>query len=408
MSDLLEPRPGPAPPAPPTAPDGDFRPVWPPAEREAALTLAALPGIGPRRFWSLIEAFGTPSGALKAPAVQWEAVLRTAGGGAPPAASRQTVDPTRLLAEIRRTGAVHLVAGDPAYPPFLLEIPQPPPVLYVMGDPATLSLPGVAIVGTRRASPYGLGVARLLARDLAGAGLVIVSGLARGIDTSAHRGALDAGGRTVTVLASGPDVTYPPENRNLKTEILKGGGAVVSLDPPGTPPDSFRFPARNRIISGLSLGVVVVEAPARSGALLTAGHALEQNREVMAVPGLAGSRTAEGCHALIREGATLVTSAGEVIAALPDWAGGGETSGQGIPWRPPAAELPVLAALADGPLHADQVVRRTGLPPRTVAAILARWELDGKVIRLTDGRYFRWRPAHKGGSLKGPRGGQYQ
>ncbi len=405
---FLEPCPAAGPselsPAPPSAAAAALQPLWSPPEREAALALSSIPGIGPARFWALVGAFGTPAGALRAPPMEWHAVLAaastTGGGDVPPAATRHLVDLERILADSCRSGTGYLVAGDPAYPPFLFQVPHPPPVLYVMGDPACLSRPSVAVVGTRRASPYGLGVARFLSRDLAGAGLAIVSGLARGIDTAAHRGSLDVGGQTVAVVASGPDVTYPPENRNLRAEILEKGGAVVSLDPPGTPPDAYRFPARNRVISGLSLGVVVVEAPARSGALLTARHALEQNREVMAVPGMAGARTAEGCHALIREGATLVTSAGEVLAALPDWSGGGVDPGcvAGAPgaWQPPAAERPVLAALADGPLHPDQLVRRTGLPPRVVAGVLARWELDGRVMRLSDGRYCWWRATHRG------------
>ena len=403
-SDLFESSPAPAAAAAPSA----LCPRWPPAERQAALVLATITGIGPKRFWDLVEAFGSPSAALRAPAVRWRAVVGT-GDDIPSPALREEIDPAKVLAEAERGGAGYLVAGDPAYPPLLLQVPDPPPVLYVAGDPAALSGPAVAMVGTRKATPYGLGVARLLSRDLAGAGFVIISGLARGIDTAAHRGALDAGGRTVAVLASGPDITYPPENRNLRADILERGGAVVSLDPPGTPPDAFRFPARNRVISGLSLGVVVVEAPAVSGALLTAKFAVEQNREVMAVPGLAGSRSAEGCHALIREGATLVTGAGEVIEALPDWTGNGVALAPDAElWQPQAAELPVLAALADGPAYPDQVVRRTALPSRVVAAILARWELDGKVIRLTDGRYFRLHPVCKAGSLKGSPDGQYQ
>ena len=203
----------------------------------------------------------------------------------------------------------------PAFPPHLLHIPDPPAQLWLRGDASLLTRTAVAIVGSRRASPASLDIARRLAADLARVGLAVVSGLARGCDAAAHRGALDAGGVTVAVLGSGLDVIYPPEHRSLAEEIARSG-VLLSEFPPGAPPLPGHFRQRNRLISGLSRGVVVIEANDKSGSLITAGCALSQGREVMVVPGIVLSGRNRGGHQLIRDGATLVESAEDVIAAL--------------------------------------------------------------------------------------------
>src|SRR6058998_678326 len=210
---------------------------------------------------------------------------------------------------------IELRPGDPRYPVLLGAIPAPP-ALFARGALSDDDALALAIVGSRRPTPYGLAVAERLAADLAARGVTVVSGLARGIDSAAHRGALRAGGRTIAVLGSGVDVIYPPENRRLAAQI-EGSGSVVSQFAPGTPPLAHHFPLRNRVIAGLSLGVVVVEAAERSGALITARLAAEFGREVMAVPGPVTSPASRGAHALIRDGAALVERGEDVIAELP-------------------------------------------------------------------------------------------
>jgi DNA processing protein len=361
-------------------------------EMMATLALSGAPGIGPVRYWKLIEAFGSAAAVVRArPSLLAQTLGHAAAGGL--VEHLRAFDGEKEASVLAASGVTLVTAASPAYPLLLREIACPPPLMYVFGDPELLSLPGVAIVGTRRATPYGLGMARSLARDLAAAGLAITSGLARGIDTAAHEGALAARGVTIAVLGGGPDVNYPPENRNLRSRIAEAG-AVVSLEPPGTPPDGFRFPIRNRIISGLTLGVVVVEAPEQSGALLTVRHAVEQNREVMAVPGQAWSRTATGCHRLIREGAVLVTSAEDVMAALPQWAIGRvrKDGGGSEEWTGDLGELEMAAyaAIEGGPRHPDELVRVLGRSAAEVATLLVGLELAGRVTRLADGRYGRF------------------
>ena len=278
--------------------------------------------------------------------------------------------------------------GGAGYPPLLADTPDPPVVLWVRGSTATLTRPSIAVVGSRTASPYGLEVAERLACDLAGCGVTIVSGLARGIDSASHRGALAGGGLTVAVLGSGPDVIYPPEHARLACEIAERG-AVASELGPGTPPRAFHFPLRNRIISGLSRAVVVVEAAERSGSLITAECALEQGREVMAVPGTVLNGRHAGCHALVRDGATLVESAIDVLAAL-----NGLPEGLTLP-ATPAAEVdphPLIAHMSVGEAYdLDQLCALTG---ETAVALLARLlalELRGAVRRLAGGRFVRSR-----------------
>jgi DNA processing protein len=283
-----------------------------------------------------------------------------------------------------------LRADDAEYPTGLRHLSEAPATLYVRGRLDRADALAVAIVGSRDATPYGLEMARRLAAELAERGITIVSGLARGIDAAAHRGALAAGGRTIAVLGSGIDVIYPPEHRGLAREI-EAAGAVVTELAPGTRPLHYHFPMRNRIIAALSLGVVIVEAAERSGALSTASWAAQLGRDVMAVPGRVTSTTSRGAHGLIQDGAALVESAADVVAQLPPL------------WRAvvaparPAAVRPVaegdaaalLAALGDEPASIDELIDRTGLGVERAAAAVLDLELAGRVQQVAGPRYAR-------------------
>jgi len=278
----------------------------------------------------------------------------------------------------RRLGRV-----DPLFPPLLAAIHDPPPCLWLRGDAAAglLARAAVAIVGARACSAYGRAVARSLGRALADAGVTVVSGLARGIDGEAHRGALEAAGPTVAVLGCGIDRDYPAAHAELARRITAAGGLVVSEYEPGVEPAPWRFPARNRIIAGLSRATVVVEARARSGALITADFALEEGREVLVVPGEITSSLSAGTNALLRLGATPVTCADDVLEALGvDRA----VVAPGPAAAPDGAAGAVLAAVGSGATTADQVVRATGLDPAAVAVALVELELAGRVV-IDDG-----------------------
>ena len=275
---------------------------------------------------------------------------------------------------------------DPGFPPLLAAIHDPPPALWLRGDAdeSVLVSPAVAVVGARSCSSYGRAVARLLGREVAAAGVTVVSGLARGVDGEAHRGALDGGGRTVAVLGCGVDRDYPAAHRELAARIVGAGGLVVSEYEPGVEPAPWRFPARNRIIAGLCAATVVVEARERSGALITADFALDGGREVMAVPGEITSPLSVGVNALLRLGATPVTCAADVLEAL-----GIEPPAPVTPTAASAAGELVLTALDDGTATADEIARATGLGAGEVAAALVELELagclacDGGVYRRT-------------------------
>jgi DNA processing protein len=271
--------------------------------------------------------------------------------------------------------------SDAAYPAALATIPDPPPVLWVRGEPAVLNGPAVAIVGARAASAYGLSVAERLGSDLASHGVVVVSGLARGVDSAAHRGALAAGGITVAVLGSGVDVVYPAEHRQLAHGIAETG-AVVSELVPGTPPQPQFFPLRNRIISGLSRAIVVIEAGEKSGSLITARCALEQGRDVLAVPGNVLTGRNRGAHGLLRDGAKIVESADDILEELG-------MASAGAAGRAPAAD-PILACLTPGePSDLDEIAERTGLSTARLLPRLFELELQGSVERLGGGRFVR-------------------
>jgi DNA processing protein len=256
----------------------------------------------------------------------------------------------------------------------------------VRGEPEALAGPCVAVVGARAATLYGLDVARRLAGALASAGVVIVSGLARGIDAAAHEAALAAGGRTVALLACGPDLVYPPEHRRLAERIAERG-AVASELPPGAPPRKVHFPLRNRLISGLSRAVVVVEARARSGSLVTARHALDQGIEVLAVPGPVTAATSEGTNALLRDGAAPALSPADVLAAAGLAAACAQTPGSPAPGAALAAPASaILAALRQRPATRDELGRRLALAPGALSVALLELELAGRVAEDRDGR----------------------
>ena len=284
----------------------------------------------------------------------------------------------------------YLDRASPEFPQPLSDIPDRPQHLWVRGIVSVLGRPSVAIVGSRRASPGSLEIARRLAADLARIGLTIVSGLARGCDGAAHQGALDAGGVTVAVLGSGADVIYPPEHAQLADTISRSG-AVISELPPGSPPLPHHFRARNRLISGLSRGVVVIEANDKSGSLITAGCALAQGKEVMVVPGTVFAGRNRGGHQLIRDGAALVETAEDVLAVLVGAAGADPRGAEAIaPSGAEGAEDPVLAVLDPvEPLDLDEVVRLAAMSGGAVIARLAELELTGAVKRVSGGRFVR-------------------
>src|ERR687894_465140 len=284
------------------------------------IALNMTPGVGPRAAAKLLERFGSAEGVFGALRAELERLRLRPETVESIALRDRHEEAARELGRVREIpGADVLILDDGTYPSLLREIADPPVTLYVRGAWAEcLEAPCVAVVGSRRASTYGQNVALMLARDLASRGVTVVSGLARGIDAAAHRGALEAGGRTVAVLGTGIDGVYPRDHRKLADEILASGGALVSPFPLETPPVSENFPYRNRIISGLSLGVVVVEAAENSGSLITARLAMEQNREVYAVPGNITSRNSFGTNYLIKgAGAKLVQQWQDVVAEFP-------------------------------------------------------------------------------------------
>ncbi|MFZ5596134.1 MAG: DNA-processing protein DprA [Bacillota bacterium] len=345
-----------------------------------------LPG-GAKRIWHIVERFGSPGEAWKATEKQ----LVEVGGFSPDGARelslrRRGINPRAEMALLEKNGVKYCYIGDPCYPEPLKRIFDPPPGLFVRGSVDGLWPPAVALVGSRKATRYGLATAGKLAGDLALAGVAVVSGMARGIDTAAHRGALDAGGKTVAVLGCGVDVAYPAENRRLMEEIERSG-AVVSEFPLRATPQPWHFPVRNRIISGLSLGVVVVEAAERSGALITADFALDQGREVMAVPGNITSAVSRGPNRLIAQGARLVEGAEDILEEL----GLGRLFKVDRPEQPAVKVSPEEAAVKNSlsaePSNLDQLVERTGLPAQRVLAALTFLELKG-LARQLPGRLY--------------------
>jgi DNA processing protein len=356
------------------------------------LALRAIPGVGLVLFHRLLQAFGAPAAVFEAS----EGELRSVRGVSPALARairsfREWDRVERQILSLKARGVEVLTRADPRFPPQLREIPYPPAYLFVRGRLEATDLQAVAMVGTRAASYYGLKAARRLARDLVARGVAIVSGLARGIDTAAHQGALEAGGCTWAVLGCGLDVIYPPENRELYRQIEERG-ALVSEFPLGTPLEARNFPIRNRIISGLSRAVVVVEAGEKSGALITVRYALDQGREVMAVPGPLDVPTSVGPHRLIQEGAKLVREVEDILVELPQPLGSAVESAASAQFegRPVVAakpghlptDDPVLPFLGAEPLQLAELVELCRLPVSEVLSRLTLLELQGLVREL--------------------------
>lgn len=368
------------------------------------LALKSVPGIGNLMFNRLVGEIGSPQAVLEAPAGR----LARVSGMTPRLvrAIRGYRYPDRVFMEIERCakkGFRIITQTSPDYPALLLHIPDPPPLLYCYGAMAATQC-HIAMVGSRKATAYGKLNAKTLAGELAAEGIGVVSGMARGIDTAAHIGALEGGGRTVAVLGSGLECVYPAENLKLSHRIAENG-AVISEFALDAKPEPHHFPQRNRIISGMALGTVVVEAADRSGSLITARLAAEQGREVFAVPGSIHAATARGTHNLIRQGAKLVENAGDIIeeiapqlSALPDQPPG---SGNSIPCPAAPEQVPLtadearlMAAMGPYPVHIDELARRCGLEMGPMSAILLRLELKGAVVQ-EPGKYFHALPMEK-------------
>ena len=361
-----------------------------PADAVARLRLIRTDSIGPITYRQLIARFGDAEAALRA-----LPDLARRGGRA--LAITPVADAEAELAALDAIGATIVFIGTPAYPVLLAALESAPPVLSARGDHGLLDRPAVAIVGARNASAAGARFARQLAADLAAEDMVIVSGLARGIDAAAHQGAM-AGG-TIAVVAGGVDVVYPPENAALMAEIAEKG-LILAEQRPGVEPQARHFPRRNRIIAGLAAGTLVVEGAPKSGSLITARVAAEAGREVMAVPGSPLDPRAQGCNLLIREGATLVQSAADVIEALSAFAQGAGT-GLGLrfraaevaTWTEPLAldagepeRAAVARLLSPTPVAIDEIVRLSGLAAAVVATVLLDMELMGQLARHAGGR----------------------
>jgi DNA processing protein len=356
-------------------------------ERSLTIALNTLPHLRAAIAREAYERFGCASGIL---AARFEALTSVRGIGAALAAAIAALDAPRAAEEQQRLAESHGVAiltlEDPDYPERLRLIPDPPRVLYRRGTLQPRDADGIAVVGARAATPYGLTVSERLGRELGEAGVTVVSGLARGVDGRAHRGALAGGGRTVAVLGTGLDRIYPPEHGRLAASVA-ANGALLSEFPFGSEPEPWHFPLRNRVISGLARAVVVVEAADRSGALGTADMALEQGREVFAVPGPVDAPTSAGTNRLIRQGAGLVGSARDILEAFPDLAPRRPAADAAPPAGLTDRERQLLAAIGSGPRAIDDIIRVCPGPAAATAALLTGLELKG-LVRQHPGKIF--------------------
>ncbi len=354
-------------------------------------------GIGAVRLQALINYFGDAGSAWQGSHEE----LRAAGLGSRVIERllevRRGVDLEKLWERITAQGIRILTWNDEAYPPRLKEIEQPPPVLYVRGDLLEEDYFAVAVVGTRKVTPYGRQVTEELCAFLAANGVTVISGLARGVDAVAHSSALKAGGRTIAVLGSGVDYVYPSENRGLAEKIM-ACGALVSDYPVGTAPESTNFPPRNRIISGLSLAVVVVEAGETSGALITAEFAAEQGREVFAIPGNIMAPQSKGTNRLIQNGALPLLTPDDLMQALNLTRVGEQKAARKI-LPADAVEAQLMDILGNEPLHVDEIRNRSGLPVEKVSAALVMMELKGMVRQVGSMNYVAVREVQSGYSV---------
>ena len=351
--------------------------------RVARLRLIRTPTIGPVTYRQLLARFGSAERAIEA----LPDLAARGGGKAPRIAEAAMVE--REIARVETLGARYLFIDDADYPPLLAELDNAPAVMTIRGDSALFARTSVAMVGARNASAAACRFARGLAVELGREGVVVVSGLARGLDTAAHQGSLATG--TIGVIASGIDIAFPPENRGLQEQVAEQG-LLIAEQPPGSEPLARNFPHRNRVIAGLSTGTVVVEAAPRSGSLITARLAAEAGRDVMAVPGSPLEPRAQGCNLLIREGATLVQSAADILETIRpidsrmvrvpaspfDGRPGGEPDD--------AERRALIGLLGPVPVAIDELIRQSGLPPATVALVLLELELAGRIERHAGAR----------------------
>lgn len=346
------------------------------------LALSLTPGVGSILIKRLLDRFKTPEAVFRASLkelVRIEGLGEKVAGEIRKGPSEKAVKGELSLLE--KTGGKVVTLKDGDYPTRLKDIYDPPALLYLRGELRIEDELAVAIVGSRKTSAYGREVTEKIGEDLARHGVTVVSGMARGIDSVAHKGALQGGGRTIAVLGCGVDVIYPPENRNLFYQIIERG-AILSEFPMGSPPEGGHFPRRNRIISGLSIGVVIVQASAESGSLITAGYALEQGREVFAVPGNVGAEGSRGTNQLIKEGAKLVESSEDILEEiLPQWRREGETAQKGDPavLSLTEPEKTLYGLLGETPSHIDAIIRESRLDPGRVSSLLMNLELKGLI-----------------------------
>jgi DNA processing protein len=368
------------------------------SDREALITLNLLPKIGPVRVRRLLDAFGSPAAGFQASRKDYLHVSGCGGELASILANWQDhADPTAEMQRVADFGAELLMRSDALYPRNLLEIYDPPLLLYVWGQITDRDQLGIAVVGSRRCTHYGLQCARKFSYQLASAGITVLSGFARGIDTAAHEGAVAAGGRTVAVLGSGLGQLYPPENKALAEKIVQGHGALVSEFPMQKAPDKQTFPQRNRIVSGWSSGLLVVESPVWSGSLITANLAAEQGRAVYAVPGPIDRPSSAGCHKLIQTGARLVCDAqdilddlGQLFPTQPSLPGlGAPTSVTAAPSSLSQPEQELLLQLHSAETHFNELLEQCGQEIPDLIANLMRLELKGLIKQLPGKHYVR-------------------
>ena len=361
-------------------------------EKAVRAALRTIKGVGSQHLRQLIAYFGSAVKAWEASQSNYLQIVNSEKWIGEILKARKNIDPLEIGENLSKQGIRMITPDEPDYPPLLAELADAPPLLYYRGH-LTGDVEVLAFVGSRQATTYGKSAARVLARDAAAKGIVIASGLARGIDAAAHQGALDSRGITWAFLGCGLDRVYPSENRGLAEAILERG-ALISEFPPGAPPKAAHFPARNRLISGCSRGVVVVEAAERSGALITVDFALEQGREVFAVPGPIFSPVSRGPHHLIRQGAKIVDGIEDICNELPSWSKqtgkislNKETLPEELGFPGETEHGLILQLLSDVPIHIDQITIQSTLPVASISLALLELQLGGKIIQLPGQHY---------------------